>query len=98
MIDFLIEVGVDAKDYDNIVTRGHLKPVELEAKKIEDLIVEVQQELENNLTFEMASQSKQSDIKSNVAWFGALSILVMAIATYIQVTYLKNFFKYKKII
>ena len=55
MIDFLIEVGVDAKDYDNIVTRGHLKPVELEAKKIEDLIVEVQQELENNLTFEMAS-------------------------------------------
>ena len=53
-IDFLIEVGVEAKDYSNIVTRGHLKPVELEAKKIEDMVADARKELEHNTFMEYA--------------------------------------------
>ena len=37
-------------------------------------------------------------IKNRVVIFGVVSIIVMLISTYLQVTYLKNFFRYKKII
>lgn len=37
-------------------------------------------------------------IKSRVLIFGAISVIVMAATTYLQITYLKNFFRYKKII
>ena len=37
-------------------------------------------------------------IKSRVVIFGVISIFVMMISTYLQITYLKNFFRYKKII
>ena len=34
--DFLIQTGVQAMDYSNIVTKKHLRPVELQAQKIQD--------------------------------------------------------------
>ena len=36
--EFLIETGVSAMDYSNIVTKKHLKPVELQATKIQDMV------------------------------------------------------------
>jgi len=29
--DFMIQTGIEAKDYSNIITKKHLKPIELQA-------------------------------------------------------------------
>ena len=47
---------------------------------------------------EESLKSENAKIKSRVVSFGVISILVMFISTYLQITYLKNFFRYKKII
>jgi hypothetical protein len=36
--DFNIQVGVDAKDYTNIITKKHLRPIELQSQKVQDMV------------------------------------------------------------
>ncbi len=43
-------------------------------------------------------KNENSKIKSRVITFGIISVVVMLVSTYLQITYLKNFFRYKKII
>ena len=42
--NFKIETGVQATDYSNIVTKKHLRPVELQAQKIADTVTQLRQE------------------------------------------------------
>ena len=43
-------------------------------------------------------KSENELIKSRVITFGVISVVIMAVSTYTQISYLKNFFRYKKII
>ena len=43
-------------------------------------------------------KNENQKIKNRVVIYGVVSIVVMLASTYLQVTYLKNFFRYKKII
>ena len=43
-------------------------------------------------------KSENSKIKNRVVLYGIVSIVVMILSTYLQVTFLKNFFRNKKII
>ena len=40
-----MQTGVQATDYTNIVTKKHLRPVELQAQKIQDMIEQLRSEL-----------------------------------------------------
>jgi hypothetical protein len=95
---FSIQTGVSATDYSALVTKKHLKPVELSAQKVLDMIEQLRTELGSLVVAEESLQETNSKIKSRVVIFGLISIAVMAVSTYLQVTYLKNFFRYKKII
>ena len=52
---------------------------------------------ELTLTEEKLKQ-ENGKIKNRVVIFGIISVVVMLLSTYLQVTYLKNFFRNKKII
>lgn len=43
--DFMIQTGIEAKDYSNIITKKHLKPIELQAQKVQDMVKQLRQEL-----------------------------------------------------
>ena len=47
---------------------------------------------------EESLKNENQKIKSRVITFGIISLIVMLVSTYLQITYLKNFFRYKKII
>ena len=47
---------------------------------------------------EESLKNENQKIKSRVITFGVISLVVMVVSTYLQITYLKNFFRYKKII
>ena len=90
--------GVQATDYTNIVTKKHLKPVELQAQKIQDMVEQLRTEMTNLVMSEENLKNENAKIKSRVMIFGVISIAIMAVSTYLQVSYLKHFFRYKKII
>jgi hypothetical protein len=96
--DFMIQTGIEAKDYSNIITKKHLKPIELQAQKVQDMVKQLRQELSYLVMNEENLKEQNQKIKSRVLIFGIISIVVMAASTYLQITYLKSFFRYKKII
>ena len=95
---FSLQTGIEAKDYTNIITKKHLRPIELQAQKVQDMVKQLRQELSYLVKNEESLKEQNQMIKSRVLIFGVISILVMAASTYLQITYLKNFFRYKKII
>ena len=95
---FSIKTGVQAMDYSNIVTKKHLRPVELQATMLSDLVQQLRTEFTALVLSEESLKSENEKIKSRVVIFGVISVVVMLVSTYLQITYLKNFFRYKKII
>ena len=80
------------------MTKKHLRPVELQATKIADMVEQLRAEFTSLVLSEESLKNENSKIKSRVITFGIISVLVMLVSTYLQITYLKNFFRYKKII
>ena len=89
---------MQALDYSNIVTKKHLRPVELQATKIADMVEQLRTEFTALILSEESLKNENQKIKSRVITFGIISLVVMVVSTYLQITYLKNFFRYKKII
>ena len=96
--EFMIQTGVEAKDYSNIITKKHLRPIEVQAQKVQDMVRQLRQELSYLVANEESLKQQNQKIKSRVLIFGVISVLVMGASTYLQISYLKNFFRYKKII
>ena len=55
-------------------------------------------ELSMLIVNEEALKNENALIKGRVVTFGFISVGVMIATTYLQITYLKNFFRHKKII
>lgn len=62
------------------------------------MIEQLRNELGSLVVSEEKLKEANSKIKSRVVIFGLISVAVMAFSTYLQVSYLKSFFKNKKII
>ena len=89
---------MQALDYSNIVTKKHLKPVELQAQKVIDMVEQIRNDLGSLVVNEERLKDANTKIKTRVVIFGLISVAVMAASTYLQITYLKSFFRNKKII
>ncbi len=63
-----------------------------------DQLEQIRAELGSLVVSEESLKDENSKIKSRVVIFGLISVFVMALSTFLQVKYLKNFFRYKKII
>ncbi len=72
--------------------------MELQAQKIVDMIEQLRNELGSLVVSEERLKEANTKIKGRVVILGLISVAVMAVSTYLQVTYLKNFFRNKKII
>lgn len=62
------------------------------------MIEQLRNELGSLVVSEEKLKEANSKIKSRVIIFGLISVAVMGFSTYLQVSYLKSFFKNKKII
>lgn len=45
VVGFTLEVGASAKNYDDIAKKENLKPLELELKRIEDMVIQIEESL-----------------------------------------------------
>jgi len=62
------------------------------------MVEQIRKELGSLVKQEMLLSDQNDSIKTRVIVFGIISVLIMGVSTYMQVKYLKNFFRYKKII
>ena len=93
-----IKTGELAETRVQEITRQHLLPVEAQAIRVNQMIQRLRSELSELVKSEVQLSEQNDSIKSRVMIFGVISLLVMGISTFLQVKYLKNFFRHKKII
>ena len=63
--------------------KKHLKPVEMQAFKVNEMVTQLRSELSALVASEVKLSDQNDSIKSRVFVFGIISILVMAISTFL---------------
>eukprot|EP00163_Fabomonas_tropica_P020935 TRINITY_DN3686_c0_g1_i3.p1 TRINITY_DN3686_c0_g1~~TRINITY_DN3686_c0_g1_i3.p1 ORF type:complete len:221 (+),score=67.96 TRINITY_DN3686_c0_g1_i3:265-927(+) len=92
------KVGVEAKDYTGIAQKEHLKPIEIQMRKLEDLLKEAGDEMLYLRQREERMRDTNESTNSRVVWWSVFSVVILASMTVWQVYYLKKFFQQKKMI
>lgn len=92
------KVGIAAKDWESVAKKDHIEGVELELRKLEDIVQSVHENLlyMKNREAEMREVSEKTNAR--VAWFSMMSLLVCVVAAVFQVWHLKRYFQKKKLI
>ncbi|CAI2380640.1 unnamed protein product [Moneuplotes crassus] len=91
-----IRSGVDAKNYDNLVTQKKLKPIELQAQKLEDFAKELKRIMKHFLRAERILQRTLRDHSSSIAPAGFVCIGIMVVSTLLSLFILRTYFNKKK--
>ena len=91
-----IRSGVDAKNYDNLVTQKNLKPIELQAQKIQDYARELKRTMKHSLRAERQLKREVNESSASLSSTSYMSIFIMIIATLLSVFILRTYFNKKK--
>lgn len=97
-ISLNLRSGLETKDYANIAKSSNLKPMEVELKRLEDLVNNVHQELQYLEGREKIQRTVNDSNASRVIAFSTVSLIILVALSVVQVTHLKGFFKRKHLI
>lgn len=86
------------KDYKELAKKDHLKPLEVELKRLEDTVVQISQEMKSLQEREAKMRETNDSTGRRVVWFSVLTMLILVALTAGQIVYLKKYFKSKKLI
>ena len=92
-VELDIDIGADARDWSAIQAQEKLKPVELELRRIEELVGEIVLEMDYLRTREQKLRDTNESTNERVKWFafGTMGMLVGLGAW--QVIYLRAYFR-----
>ena len=93
-----IDTGVFAKDYSEMAKNHNLKPVEVVLKKTEDIINEIQSTTSTFIQNKEETIDKLEFVNTKIIIFSIITIVIMVLLSFCQATYLKSFFKSKKLL
>ncbi|SPR02029.1 GOLD domain-containing protein [Plasmodiophora brassicae] len=97
-LDLTMSAGASAKDYDAIAKKENLKPLELELRRLEDLVVSVHSEMQYMRTREQAHRNTNESTNGRVLYFSLFSMGILVFLGTWQLYYLHKFFKTKKML
>ncbi|KAI3973250.1 hypothetical protein MKW92_001490 [Papaver armeniacum] len=97
-VDFDWRSGVAAKDWPNVAKKGQIDFMEMELRKLEDVIRSVHDEMIYLREREEEMQGINRATNSKMAWLGFLSLFVCLSVAGLQLWHLKNFFERKKLL
>lgn len=97
-VELDIDIGADAKDWSAIQASEKLKPVEMELRRIEEVVGEIVTEMDYLRVREQKLRDTNESTNERVKWF-ALGTMAMLIALGSwQVVYLRAYFRSKHLI
>eukprot|EP00828_Plagiopyla_frontata_P008446 TRINITY_DN14205_c0_g1_i2.p1 TRINITY_DN14205_c0_g1~~TRINITY_DN14205_c0_g1_i2.p1 ORF type:complete len:219 (+),score=30.66 TRINITY_DN14205_c0_g1_i2:1-657(+) len=97
-VDVVIQYGAAAKDYSQVAEKQDVSKLDLTIKKMEDLIKNVKTDLNYIVVQEEKRIFKVDDVSFKIICFSVVTIILLVILAAIQTSYLKNFFRQKKLI
>lgn len=97
-IELNVEIGAQARDWNQVQAAEKLKPTEAELRRIEELTDEVQRELEYLKIRETRLRDTNESTNRRVKYFSLIVILALVSFGIWQMIYLRSYFKSKHII
>ena len=96
-IDLEFSAGTDATDYTDLARKEHLKPLELQLRKMEDRVETIHREMMSQREREEAHRNTNESTNSRVQWFSVLTIGIVLTTAVFQMRYLYRFLDQSKI-
>jgi len=97
-VTFDVLTGTETHDYHKLARKEHLKPIEINLKMMEDIVVEIYQEYEYFIEREHRMQVTTQTMHSRSNWLSFASIFAAVLFAVGQVMYLQNYFVKKRVV
>jgi hypothetical protein len=97
-VELDIDIGADAKDWSAIQANEKLKPVELELRRVEEMLGEVVSEMDYLRSREQRLRDTNESTNNRVKWFGIGTTMLLVGLWAWQIMYLRAYFRSKHLI
>lgn len=94
-VELDVDIGADAKDWSKIQATEKLKPVEIELRRIEELVAEIVVEMDYLRSREQRLRDTNESTNNRVKWFGFGTISMLCALGAWQIVYLRAYFRYE---
>ena len=98
VVDFSLKYGVGARDYSSLARTKDLKPIDLALEKLNDRAKGLSRRISFSQSNEKIFERILDKMSSKVMFFSIGVICIMIIVGYIEILYLKNFMRKRKIV
>ena len=98
LVELIVHSGVEAQDYSAIAKKEHLKPLELELRRIEDTVEMIQKDFEYMREREAVMRDTNESTFARVSYLSLFSICCLIALALWQLFYLKRYFTRKKLL
>ncbi|KAG0289352.1 vesicle coat component [Linnemannia gamsii] len=98
VVDVDFEIGSETIDYLKLAEKEKLKPMEVELRKLEDLVKEVIEDMEHLQRREEKMRNTNESTNARVQWLSTMTMFVLIALGAWQIVYLKQFFRKKRLI
>jgi p24 family protein delta-1 len=97
-VELDIDIGADAKDWSAIQATEKLRPVEMELRRVEEMIQEIVTEMDYLRAREVKLRDTNESTNTRVKWFG-IGTTTLLIGLWVwQIMYLRAYFRSKHLI
>ncbi|KAF9584307.1 vesicle coat component [Lunasporangiospora selenospora] len=97
-IELDFDIGSETIDYAKLAEKEKLKPMELELRKLEDMVSDIVDNMEHLQAREVKMRNTNESTNERVKWFSTLTMVVLVTLGLWQIFYLKRFFRKKRLI
>ena len=97
-VTFDLRTGLDAKDYGDIAKKEHLEPLQLEFRKMEDLMDQLNQQLQHLRNRDFEARDTSESTNSRVIWLSAISTGLLVTLGVVQIYAFYAYLKHKKVL
>ncbi|KAG0345085.1 vesicle coat component [Podila humilis] len=97
-VDIDFEIGAETIDYAKLAEKEKLKPMEVELRKLEDMVKEILENMEHLQSREEKMRNTNESTNARVQWFSTLTMVILVTLGLWQIFYLKRFFRKKRLI
>ncbi|KAF9094615.1 vesicle coat component [Mortierella sp. GBA35] len=98
IVDIDFEIGSETIDYVKLAEVEKLKPMEVELRKLEDLVKDIVDNMEHLQAREEKMRNTNESTNARVQWFSTLTMVILVALGVWQIFYLKRFFRKKRLI
>ena len=97
-VDLVLTSGIEAKDYAEVAKRERLKPIELELRRMEDVVKFLTSEIAYMRGREESMRNTSESTLERVQWLSMLSAVGTLTAGWVSMRSMKTWFQSKKLI